>query len=173
MIDHSSEIRNVAFSSSSVSASSADYSRSSSGRFSVAESLSSSAAACSAASASEESFSCDSSCGDSVFSAESAASSCTSTVCTVAPVSAPRAVMFPRGIQVEIDRAVDSINPDMLSVQLPCEHTIIRIMGKETLVPAHAEELHSLTVFMACCSGKKRVRLVGNIFCGPMKTLCG
>ena len=46
-------------------------------------------------------------------------------------------------------------------------------MGEETLVPAHAEELHSLTVFMACCSEKKRVRLDGDIFWGAIKTLCG
>ena len=61
----------------------------------------------------------------------------------------------------------------MLSVQLARGHTRIRTMGKETLVQVHAEELHSLTVFMACCSGKKRVRLIGDIFCGAMKTLCG
>ena len=40
-------------------------------------------------------------------------------------------------------------------------------------VPVHADELHSLTVLMTCCSEKKRVRLVGDIFRGAMKTLCG
>jgi hypothetical protein len=33
-------------------------------------------------------------------------------------------------------------------------------MGKETGVQVHADELHSLTVLMTCCSEKKRVRLV-------------
>ena len=58
-------------------------------------------------------------------------------------------------------------------MQLACRHTRIRNMGKETGVQVHADELHSLTVLMTCCSEKKRVRLVGDIFRGAMKTLCG